>query len=241
MPFQLDHLVQKIKGILSPVWLLDNELNLATKTALIANVEDNSNWLDVGCGLKPFSSCFDRANYIGIDIQVSGRSDSMKIPDKYFDGISIPYEDDTFDGIICTQVLEHVEQLDLLLRECNRVLKLKGVFLISVPFLFREHEQPFDFRRFTSYGLKLTLQCAGFRISSSVKCLSAIETIATVFSVYVANNLGIKNKFIHVMSTLFLVFPSLLLSKILAKHLPDNRDLFCCLVVCGVKVKNLKG
>ncbi len=66
----------------------------------------------------------------------------MKVADKYFDGIHIPYEDNVFDGVLCTQVLEHVVDIDLLLAECNRVIRLGGSLVVSVPFLYSEHEQP---------------------------------------------------------------------------------------------------
>ena len=42
--------------VLSPVWLLDNEMNAVTRDILAASVKDNTHWLDVGCGLKPFAS-----------------------------------------------------------------------------------------------------------------------------------------------------------------------------------------
>jgi SAM-dependent methyltransferase len=230
-----------IKTAFSPVWLLDNEMNAATREILAASVKDNTHWLDLGCGLKPFASSFNHAHCIGIDIEVSGRSGDMKVPDNYFDGINIPYEDNTFDGVLCTQVLEHVENLDLLLTECNRVIKMGGGFVVSVPFLYREHEQPYDFRRFTSYGLMSALARNGFQVSVSLKCLSAIETIATIFSVYVSNNIGNKNKFSLILSSLFITFPALILSKYLAKILPDNRDLFCVLISSAVKTAHLKG
>ena len=138
-------------------------------------------------------------------------------------------------------MLEHVENIDLLLAECNRVIKVGGEFVVSVPFLYREHEQPYDFRRFTSYGLMLALTRNGFKVSSCLKCLSAIETIATIFSVYVSNIFGTKSKLAYILSGLFITFPALALSKYLAKILPDNRDLFCVLISSTVKTKHLKG
>ena len=45
-----------IRTVLSPIWLLENELNAATGDILAACVKDNSHWLDVGCWLKPFAS-----------------------------------------------------------------------------------------------------------------------------------------------------------------------------------------
>lgn len=237
------NIMQRIRGVirnaLSPVWLLNKKMDAETRNILSACVKDNSHWLDVGCGLKPFVSGFDHAHYTGIDVEVSGRPVELKKPDKFFDGINIPYEDCMFDGILCTQVLEHVENMDLLLAECNRVLKVGGCFVVSVPFVYKEHEQPHDFRRFTSYGLVLALSRNGFKVESCLKCLSAIETIATLFSVYVNNNIGSRNKLFLVMTGCLVTVPVLLLSNLLSKILPDNRDLFCVLLTCSVKTEDL--
>lgn len=226
--------------VLSPVWLLDSEMDAATRKILAKSVKANSQWLDVGCGLKPFASSFDHAHYTGIDIEDSGRPDDMKVPDKFFDGINIPYDNNMFDGVLCTQVLEHVENLDLLLAECNRVIKVGGCFVVSVPFLYREHEQPFDFRRFTSYGLQLIMTRNGFQIDSCFKCLSAIETIATIFSVYMSNNIGSKSRLAYILTGLFITLPTLALSKYISKILPDNMDLYCVLISSAEKTAHLK-
>ena len=230
-----------MKMVFSPVWLLDKEMDAATRKILATSVKDNSQWLDVGCGLKPFASSFDHAYYTGIDIQVSGRADDMKVPDKFFDGINIPYDDNMFDGVLCTQVLEHVENLDLLVAECNRVIKVGGRFVVSVPFIYKEHEQPYDFRRFTSYGLLLTMKRNNFQIDSCVKCLSAIETIATIFSVYISNNIGSKSRLAYILTGLFITLPTLVLSKCMARILPDNEDLYCVLISSAVKTAHPKG
>lgn len=230
-----------IKNILSPVALLDMELEELTRNILLNSVKTNSHWLDVGCGLKPFESSFSNAaSYQGIDVEVSGRDGNLKRPDKFFDGVHIPYDDGIFDGVLCTQVLEHVAELDLLLAECNRVLKVGGTMIVTVPFVYREHEQPYDFRRFTSYGLMMNLSRYGFKVESCLKYLSAIETIATLFCVYISN-IGSRSKFLYLMTGCFISFPVLRLSKLLAKFLPDRRDLFCGLIACSVKTKKSNG
>ena len=121
-----------IRNACSPVWLLNGRMDTITRDILTASVASDSHWLDVGFGLKPFVSSFNDASYTGIDVKVSGRADELKLPDKYFDGVNIPYEDCMFDGILSTQVLEHVENLDILLSECKRVLKPGGRLLIQV-------------------------------------------------------------------------------------------------------------
>jgi SAM-dependent methyltransferase len=230
-----------IRTAISPDWLLNRRMDGLTRDALSAYVNEGSDWLDVGCGLKPFASSFKQASYTGIDVEVSGRSENLKKPDKFFDGINIPYKNSKFDGILSTQVLEHVENLDLLLAECNRVLKAGGAFVVSVPFVYREHEQPHDFRRFTSYGLTQVLSRHGFKVESCLKCLSAIETITTLFCVYLSNNIGSWNKFSLVTIGCLVTIPALLLSVLLSKILPDNGDLYCTLVLTSIKTNELTG
>lgn len=53
----------------------------------------------------------------------------------FYDGKKIPFSDNFFDGILCTEVLEHVLDLEIVLREFHRVLKPEGILLISIPFV----------------------------------------------------------------------------------------------------------
>jgi len=76
----------------------------------------------------------------------------------------IPAEDESFDSAICTAVLEHLEEPELALRECFRVLKKNGVAIYSVPFIWHLHEEPRDFYRYSKYGLKYLFEKVGFEI-----------------------------------------------------------------------------
>src|SRR5205814_177285 len=80
------------------------------------------------------------------------------------DGRVVPYTDASFDAVICTQVLEHSVDPDALLREMWRVLRPGGRLLITVPFMWGLHETPFDFRRYSSFGLPRAVEAAGFRV-----------------------------------------------------------------------------
>ncbi|MDC0990290.1 class I SAM-dependent methyltransferase [Gammaproteobacteria bacterium] len=226
-----------LKEITSSTWLIEKPLNEATQKILTSTIKDNSRWLDIGCGLKPYAESFSNAHYFGIDIEDSGRPIDMKVPDKFYDGINIPYEDGSFDGLLCTQVLEHVEDMDKFLAECNRVVKVGGSFIISVPFIYKEHEKPYDFRRFTSYGLTSDLNRHGFQISKCLKLISSIETIAMMLCIYVDNNIGVKGRIARILSKLFIIFPTMILAKCLVKVLPDNRDLYLVLLASALKEK----
>jgi len=228
-------LINFLKEIISPNLLFENSLEKATHEVLLNTVKTNSKWLDIGCGMKPYAKYFSNAEYIGIDIEESGRPNNMKAPDKYYDGVHIPYESSFFDGVLCTQVLEHVEDLNEFLAECNRILKPGGSFVISVPFLYKEHEKPYDFRRFTSFGIVSSLSISGFQNLSVTKLISSIETIASIFCIYIDNNISEKGRIYRFLASLLIIIPTVIIAKILSFILPDNRDLYLCLLVSCIK------
>jgi len=63
---------------------------------------------------------------------------------------------------VATQVIEHVPHPQKMMMECGRVLKPGGYLILSGPFYWPLHEEPFDFYRFTKYGFAQMLKDAGF-------------------------------------------------------------------------------
>lgn len=146
--------------------------------------------LDVGCGEKIYRSIFLNNEYIGIDVKVSGRKKEEKLADLYFDGENIPFENNYFNFIICTEVLEHCTNPSKLISEMFRVLKTDGRALITVPFIWGEHEIPYDFRRYTSYGLKKEVNNIGFKIIQFQKDYKGFDSLIKVSLSEVKNHLG---------------------------------------------------
>lgn len=66
--------------------------------------------------------------------------------------------DASYDCVFCSGVLEHVDDCHAAVRECYRVLKPGGLFLVGVPFQQRIHRAPQDFWRFTAYGVQYLLR-----------------------------------------------------------------------------------
>jgi len=122
----------------------------------------NGKVLDIGCGNKPYKKEFEErvSQYIGCDIEQS----SLEQVDIICDAMDIPLPSDEFDTIFSTQVLEHVAEHQLVLNEAYRLLKAGGKIIISVPFYWPPHEEPYDYFRFTKYGLQHILEKAGFII-----------------------------------------------------------------------------
>jgi SAM-dependent methyltransferase len=113
--------------------------------------------LDIGCGHRPYSDLFGESNYIGLD---HGTEDTS--PDVVGDAMQLPIRSEAADIVFSTQVIEHVPNPGLMIRECYRVLKPGGYLILTGPFYWPLHEEPFDFHRFTKYGFAHYLSEAGF-------------------------------------------------------------------------------
>lgn len=74
----------------------------------------------------------------------------------------LPMDEATYDVVVCTQVLAHLPEPSQALAEFHRVLKPGGELWLTCPLVFQENEAPYDFFRFTRYGLDHLLSRAGF-------------------------------------------------------------------------------
>ena len=138
--------------------------------------------LDVGCGEKPFETQYnDIANFcLGIDVPTSAHSHS-KI-DVFATATAVPFRDSTFNIILCTEVLEHVSEPGTSLDEFYRALVPGGKLILTTPFMVPEHEAPYDYFRYTRFGLEYLLTKSGF-VVDRVEPLS--ELVGVLLSVIV--------------------------------------------------------
>lgn len=83
-------------------------------------------------------------------------------PDFYCDATSVPVAPGTFDYVILSEVLEHVPEPTLVLKECFRVLKDGGELVATAPFCFHVHPDPKDYFRYTDTYLREALERCGF-------------------------------------------------------------------------------
>jgi SAM-dependent methyltransferase len=113
--------------------------------------------LDLGCGNRPYRDLFEGCRYVGVD-----HSASDTRPDAIMDATSLALAGEQFDIVFCTQVIEHVPDPGALVRETYRVLKPGGWLVLTGPFWWPLHEEPYDFQRFTRHGLEHFLKAAGY-------------------------------------------------------------------------------
>ncbi|UKO98440.1 class I SAM-dependent methyltransferase [Nostoc sp. UHCC 0870] len=124
--------------------------------------------LDVGTSqrfakeLRPYESWFNGKEYIAAGYNPSSQYGKYNC-DCHQDIEAMTFEKNHFDGIICLEVLEHVENPFQAVNEIKRVLKKNGMLLLTVPFLLQyhgkgsssqSHENYPDFWRFTHEGLQ---------------------------------------------------------------------------------------
>jgi SAM-dependent methyltransferase len=126
-------------------------------------VEPGQLVLDAGAGRAPYRKLFSHAGYETADF-VSVKGKKYVEPDYVCDLAAIPVEDERFDHVLLTQVLEHIPEPATVLAELNRVLKPGGTLWLTAPLFYAEHERPYDFFRYTRYGLRHLLEGAGFAV-----------------------------------------------------------------------------
>ena len=117
---------------------------------------------DLGCGERPYEKdILEHADrYVGVDWSNSPhelRADIVADLNR-----DLPIEDAVADNVVSFQVLEHLSEPQKMLHEAFRILRPGGGIFISVPFQWHLHEAPWDFYRYTRFGLSKLLGEAGF-------------------------------------------------------------------------------
>ncbi|MHC1737516.1 MAG: class I SAM-dependent methyltransferase [Ignavibacteriaceae bacterium] len=193
--------------------------------------------LDVGCGTKPYEDLFASLEYTGLEIDTTINRD-IKKADVFYDGNEFPFPSSMFDSIVTNQVLEHVFNPEFFMKEINRVLKNNGKLLLTVPFVWDEHEQPYDYARYSSFGLKALLGKAGFEIIEHIKTVNDFRIIYQISNAYfykITRNIPVVKQLTTLFISSFVTISGILISKLL----PKNNDLYLDSVVLARKVNDV--
>lgn len=197
--------------------------------------------LDVGCGTKPYQALFKVLSYTGLEIDTP-LAKQRDVADAYYDGKVFPFDTASFDAVLCNQVLEHVFAPDDFLREISRVLRPEGRLLLTVPFVWDEHEQPYDYARYSSFGLRAILARNGFHIIRQRKILADASILFQMANAYLFKVTSAQSIFAKLLFRLFLFAPVSILGLLASVLLPRNEDFFLDqLIVAECKDKCLEG
>jgi SAM-dependent methyltransferase len=117
--------------------------------------------LDFGAGHGDFSEILSKRHVIALDVYPYEEIDIVCDLQK-----ATPFKKASFDAIVLMNVLEHVQQPEKLMNLLAGLLRPDGLLVITVPFLLKLHQIPYDFYRYSHYQLKNIGLAAGLEINS---------------------------------------------------------------------------
>lgn len=162
--------------------------------------------------------------YLGLDID-SEIARGRNVADYFYSGGVFPFPDNSFNSILCNQVLEHVFNPDEFLSEIVRVLAPGGRILLTAPFVWDEHEQPYDFARYSTFGLRALLERQGLEIHHHKKIgadASILFQLANAYLFKVTQRWPFPVRLLY-----FFAVACINVTGVLARYLlPANGDLF---------------
>jgi SAM-dependent methyltransferase len=144
---------------------LHNRLAYELGDEAIASVQHHFRGVlvDLGCGTAPYRDYLSTFVdcYLGVDWSASFhgiRADVVADLNR-----PLPLDDGVADTVLSLSVIEHLREPASMLVEAHRILRPGGHIVLMVPFMWHVHEAPYDYFRFTRYGLLHLFEKAGFR------------------------------------------------------------------------------
>ncbi len=116
--------------------------------------------LDLGGKRSPKRGRF-RIEQYDVRVRYANLSTANR-PDVQTDASALSFKNESFDAVICAEMLEHVPDPLRVIHEAYRVLRAHGVLLMTVPFLFPIHADPYDYCRYTDHYWRENLRRIGF-------------------------------------------------------------------------------
>lgn len=166
------------------------------------------NMLDVGCGGKPYAPYLLFCSYTGIEIEEFSSDGRLEVSNKkcdlIFDGMTIPFKDESFDTVISTEAIEHVKEIDRFFSEIVRVLKIDGKLIVSAPFFWNLHYEPNDYYRFTKFGLSYLFEKYNIQVLKIIPTVGTIGLLHSLFAERVTRFIHIKFHFLPYKFRIFL-------------------------------------
>lgn len=216
-----------------------------SRRELFANVKELGRFLsgkvlDVGCGTQPYRHLLHCTEYRGMEFDTPANRKNKKA-DYFYDGVFFPQADASFDSVLCTEVLEHVFEPELFVREMARVLKPGGKLLLTVPFVWAEHEQPYDYARYSSFGLRLLLEKNGFEIIEHRKTCDNVTTLFQLLSDCIYRKVAGNGGLLRLSAAHFLSAAVNINGFFFDLLLPRNNDLYLDNVIYAVRKESSCG
>ena len=173
--------------------------------------------------------------YIGCDMETTGHNHRRSQIDVFWDGTRLPFADAEFDSVVSFETFEHIFNLEHVLAEIRRVTRPAGYLLVSVPFAWDEHEAPYDFARYTSFGIKHILEVNGYQPVITVKTQTYILALSQLAIAYLMQHVAPKQKALFAVFQGLVIFPMTLFAYGLNAIMPKSDQYYCSNVVLARK------
>jgi SAM-dependent methyltransferase len=141
--------------------------------AFLAKHASSARTLDIGGGSTGHEHSRFFPNRTTVDI------DPARKPDVVADAHALPFNDASFELVLCTEVLEHLVNPPQAIAEMRRVLAPGGTLILTTRFVYPLHDAPHDYFRFTHFGLEKLLE--NWSDVSIVPELSTMATLGALF------------------------------------------------------------
>lgn len=138
-------------------------------------------------------------SYVALDYPATGNEFYDARPDIFADACSLPLADQCVDCVVCLEVIEHVPDPARAVTEIARVLKPGGRAWISMPFLYPVHNEPFDFQRYTEFGLRRDMERASLDVVSLHRSGHAIRAAGLVMCLAIAGGVDARKGVLKVL------------------------------------------
>lgn len=144
---------------LSHNWLAKKNVNDKVRGVL---ARFSGTVIDLGCGTRPFEAdiLLHAKQYIGLDWSNTLHGTHANVVADL--NQPLPIADASADHVVSFEVIEHLAEPATMLGEAARILRSGGALTLSAPFQWWIHEEPWDYQRFTHYGLEYQLRKVGF-------------------------------------------------------------------------------
>ncbi|OHA89498.1 MAG: hypothetical protein A3C70_01520 [Candidatus Zambryskibacteria bacterium RIFCSPHIGHO2_02_FULL_43_14] len=147
--------------------------------------------LDVGAGnYSRYVDLFNYDKYARMNVRPGGNTDVVGRVE------NIPCSNNSFDSIVCTQVLGDVYELHKAFSELYRVLKPGGILLVTESLFDPLHDEPHDFWRFTEHSFKRLAEDAGLKVLVIEKRGGYFSVLAQLKARYWIERLGAGKKWL---------------------------------------------
>jgi SAM-dependent methyltransferase len=193
--------------------------------------------MDFGCAESPYRSCLPAETVVGVDVPQSGHDHAEGRIDVFYDGRHLPFADNSFDNILSSEVFEHIFNLPEILKELNRVLAPGGRLVLTVPFVWEEHETPYDFGRYTVFGLRHLLEEAGFTLVHEHKTTGTLATLCQLLNTYICRSLLPGSTLSRLFLSVLLCCPVNLAGVLLPLVFPASDSLYLTTIAVAEKRK----